>query len=183
MNKLLLAFACATAAFCSQAAYLMWQIGTDTVAADTYLSENLNQADLAAGNYYAQVKVGTKDADLKSYTAVNRDDVETSWGLVGGTAATGDNRYQTVDLGTMTGDGYSYYIEIAKYVDGNYEGVARSQTMTYAELVNNNFVGTDLDIPNLATWQGAGPYTVPEPTSALMVMIGLACLGLKRRKL
>ena len=84
------------------------------------------------------------------------------------------------------GDNYSYYIEIISKEPGlPYEQVAKSTMKTYTELVtaNPNVIYTsELDVPKLAAWTG-GTYTAaPEPTSGLLVLIGVGLLGLKRKR-
>lgn len=82
------------------------------------------------------------------------------------------------------GKNYSYYIEII--ASGLlYSKVATSTTMTYADLVASNpkvIYTSEMSVPSLAAWTG-GTYTAaPEPTSGLLVLIGVGLLGLKRKR-
>ena len=84
------------------------------------------------------------------------------------------------------GKNYSYYIEIISNASGlPYSKVATSTTMTYADLVASDpkvIYTSEMSVPSLAAWTG-GTYTAaPEPTSGLLVLIGVGLLGLKRKR-
>ena len=62
--------------------------------------------------------------------------------------------------------------------------VAQSATMTYAELAAKNYIdtGSSISIPSIENaWHGT-PYAVPEPTSAMLVMVGFGLMALKRKE-
>ena len=86
------------------------------------------------------------------------------------------------DLSSYHKEGYSYYIELMS----DTTTVAVSQGLTYADSLAkvSQTLGGDAVSggSQLALWSGGSAYAVPEPTGALLVMIGAAMLGLKRRK-
>lgn len=74
--------------------------------------------------------------------------------------------------------GYSFYIEL---MNSSGSVVGHSESATYSELAAN--ITTDaLDFATVDVWHG-GTYSVPEPTSGVLMLIGLAGLALKRRKI
>lgn len=81
---------------------------------------------------------------------------------------------------------YSYYIEIISNASGlPYSKVATSTTKTYADLVTSDpkviYTGSELEVPKLTAWTGGSYTAAPEPTSGLLVLIGVGLLGLKRK--
>lgn len=80
----------------------------------------------------------------------------------------------------VTGISGSFYIELFNFVDGTATSVATSETRSYSELLALGAISdTLLSIPT--AWTG-GTYSVPEPTSGVLMLLGLAGLALKRRK-
>ena len=79
------------------------------------------------------------------------------------------------------GDGwsnYSFYVEVMR----SSGGVVATSEQKYGNL--DKFIGdTNLlsTVPMAQVWHG-GTIVVPEPTSGFLMMVGLALLGLKRRK-
>ena len=80
----------------------------------------------------------------------------------------------------------SYYIELVNY-DSAYKTVWTSQTsaMTYDQLSGLHAINlnTPLNgIANAAMFTGTAVVGTPEPTSGLLLLMGFAMLGLKRKK-
>ena len=152
MKKVLLGVAFVFSALCSHAAYLYWQI---------------DQSQLT--------DAGIKEGDWATLYATTGD--PSSRIFVDG-GAIGAERQISVDA--YEGGGYSFYVEILNY-DNAVVGVSTENT-SYADLLaENSIVDTTLDVPMVTVWHG-GAIAVPEPTSGFLMMVGLALLGLKRRK-
>lgn len=170
MKKLLFGLLIIGASFAAQAEFLYWQVTQDTIKASTFLSENLEQGV----TYFGQLRYGV-GTDYLNYSTYDE---------VMGAIPSGEK--VLVDLDVLAGNptANSYYIEILKYDDVKHDfiGVAKSEVTSYADLSQNGFVGSELSLPSLKAWTGGVGYTVPEPTSALMMLFGMAFLGLKRRK-
>ena len=90
------------------------------------------------------------------------------------------------ELGTENWSSYTFYIELLQW-EGDLETghevrMGVSATSTYEDLVSNHHVlGSGLTIPsNLVVW-APQTSTVPEPSSGLLLLLGGACLLLRRR--
>lgn len=140
------------AALASQASVLWWQVDA------TDYSGLPNVDGVGAVYLYA-----TKDGQSNH--------VQT--GLVGET--------WSFDMSKVDYSGYSFYIEAVNYGQAPNVAVARSETKSYAEL-SGHITSSLSQIPQLNAWHGGTYSAVPEPTSGFLMMVGLALLGLKRRK-
>lgn len=169
---LVLAFAVVSAAV-AQASYLYWQTGTAT---------EFNGHAITGYNLYATA--GGESALVSGIMDAEGD-------LVGDMSASGgyaaDSKY-VVDVSSYADGNYSFYVEVIGYDasvfgEGNTGAIAVSETATYANLVQSGAIqtaGIALSIPQM--WTG-GAVSAPEPTSAILMLLGLAGLALKRRKI
>ena len=178
MKNFLIAGLVMLAATAAQASYLYWQV--NAIDLDSAIAEYntkfkpatmLSQDDIS-GAHLVQVDGNGKLTTLGSVAKSDFGEKQQSAAL-------------PIDV-TTVGNNYSYYIEIISNAPGlPYEQVAKSTMMTYNDLVtaNPNVIYTsELSVPSLAAWTG-GTYTAaPEPTSGLLVLIGVGLLGLKRKR-
>ena len=75
---------------------------------------------------------------------------------------------------------YSFSVELGTFNDnGDWVIAAISGTETYAQL--SGYISEQLDIPDATRWS-PNAFAAPEPTSGLLTLMGLALLGLKRKK-
>lgn len=86
-----------------------------------------------------------------------------------------------VDVSSFESGSYVYFIELVNFENAKAH-VAYGEAMTYADMVQKEYVDTGLSVSPTAIWHGGNFNAVPEPTGALMVLFGMAFLGLKRRK-
>jgi len=175
MKKVIIGFCVTLAALASQANYLWWQVDG---------SEN-GMGDIA---YYIKEELNLSSDDVAArVVAVDEN------GHVQGTSATAgfiDEWYtapnQTVDLSSF-GDGYtgySYYVEIVKASDSSY--IAKNKEAQQYNSLSGSITETLSDLPSVQTvWHGggAGGYAAaPEPTSAVLLLLGVAGLALRRKQ-
>lgn len=170
MKKLLtFAFAVAAATM-AQASYLYWQTSSDaSFNGHEILGYNLY---VNTGSGFNKITSGILDADGDAVSPLPTN------GLTGG--------YQYIVDVSGYSDSHSFYVEMIGYDTAVYSGdgigvIGVGETTTYADLVSKGSIltaGTALSIPT--AWTG-GTASAPEPTSAVLMLIGLAGLALKRR--
>ena len=178
MKKALFSLFVLMAAFSSQAAYLYWQVGNltgiDDVTSGYAKATNGTGEPVTLTSYYLyQDEAG--NLEWKPYT----DDANI-------TVSSETQFAAFIDESSNVGDGWSYYVELAN----DTETVARSTSIEYGSddyLAYTSAASSSAELPDAQsaeTWHasGASGYTpVPEPTSAILMMFGMAFLGLKRK--
>lgn len=164
MKKLSVLFVAICAGMAANASYLYWQ-----VAASDY--QNITEPGrVTAVNVWA-VNTATKD---KSYV----DGYRVESGTVNMSQA------QMIDVSAFSSGSYSFYIELANYSSG-YQNLGNTVEQTpYADMVTKNYIlEKPLSVSQAVAWHGGSSgYAAPEPTSGLLMLLGVAALGLKRRK-
>ena len=180
MKKITVASFALVCACVANAAYLNWQVDSassgltyDTSADKYYFNGN----EVTGAKVVAQADNGGARYDLTTESAVSGNTLSNPVGIA--TAVGSESLY--ANLSTYT-EGYSYYIELMS----DNTTIAVSQGLTYSDnlAVISQTLGGDAVSggSQLARWSGGSAYAVPEPTGALLVLIGAAMLGLKRRK-
>ena len=153
-------------------------------AEDSYLYWMVGE-DAAGGIQYDAVAVSAFTGDdagslLTLYYGNGNPVVESDGKFVGKDSATsGLPLYAS--LGNLMGENYSYVVELFL---GN-ELVGQSEVLGYASAMSAGNIATATSagsLPGLATWSPASFRSVPEPTSALLALLGFAALALRRGK-
>ena len=85
----------------------------------------------------------------------------------------------TISLADI-GQDSTFYVELVNFESQNV--LARSDTATYSDIAGSLFTDELSAVNSVQAWHGSNYKAVPEPTSGFLMMVGLALLGLKRRK-
>ena len=190
--KLIMAAVAGLVGLVASADVLYWQVNNaaadaENATKDTYSYAILRAQDQSGNQYYVSENVDM--AGENAGPAVSRDYFG-SGAYVGGVMDAA-KILSTAD-GTSFGSsgdsltGLSFFLELYNS-SGNWVGQT-SPLKTYQELVNNgtisdfnaNFSGVNAALGSAV----AGSYqSVPEPTSGLLMLVGLGALALRRRKI
>lgn len=178
MKKFLI-FALAMSSYAASASVLLWlvdssaesTVGTWTDAKVGYLaSENHDSGPLK------YIKIGGQAIDSSSW------DYQLSSGDIAGIVE--DDHFALADLSGITaGNPNSQYYFIELYNNGNLVGYTAKGVIGSAL---SDYIKEWSDLSNMTqsmTGWGGAPFTaVPEPTSGMLMLLGMALLGLRRKK-
>ena len=166
MNKFLIVVVAVAVSSLSFGGLLFWEV--DTAAVSDAGIENWSYASL----YYVD----------GNNTSTKLDN------LVGGYDGTAQKLsadiFSSALVAAQLGDGassWSFYVEL--YNSAN-AAVGKSETLSYAEL--NAYIKESVDMSNLADiqrWSGGDYTAVPEPTSAVLLMLGMALTAFRRKRI
>ena len=187
MKKALLLTTVFALACSAKASYLIWQVNSsDGSAIDGWNAAILYQVAGGAGSIstWNNNKIDPMSGanSVANNYLVNGTTIDNS--SIGSVVATMPAGV-SVAAAITGGSAYAYYIELVNY-DFDSDTVnyvhARSDAVSYANL--NSSITDSLSITTIANvtpWHGGGYSAVPEPTSGLMLLLGAAMLGLRRK--
>ena len=180
MKKFMIAAAIVCVAAMSQAAQVTWGNGSTSKIVGLDGSTAITAANASAWNLNIQLMmVGDTDTAVASASAISSmsagviDSSKTVWSYTYDTDATNGDKFYV--LLTMTVDGKNYEMKI----DNNWAIAATDNTgkdtFTWA-------AGTYGGLSETATVGKWSVAAVPEPTSGLLLLLGVAGLALKRKR-
>ena len=182
MKKLIIALAALTAVLATNAAVVDWKYEINGAAggsATEYVGYNVYLVEKAY--YDALTKVTAEsitDHALQSATV--------AWESSSGRGSSKKNVFSTpakaYSVGDTTGTTYDYYLVLVdaageNYNTASYSYTARDESASYTDDDITHSVASS----SLAMTKFAPSSDVPEPTSGLLVLLGVAGLALRRR--
>ncbi len=188
MKKLFIAAAAIALAIGAQAASCSWKTGTTVKAPGE--DGTFTSANAASGTLSMYVWIVTESVyNSTSLDSIASKDVSTATASkTGAGGSTGATVSTTINDWTADQDNPVYALILTKYKSGDVEGYIANKAVG-----NINGSGTGGTVNNLAKnlggtggtaisgWSGIGG-DVPEPTSGILMLVGLGALALRRRK-
>ena len=189
MKKLIVAACAVVSAIALNAASVSWQATKGALydGADT-------PAKLTAGEAYLVFVTSTytQDSIVEAFATANGDKAATltamGTSVATGTAAidAGTSRPAGTSTYSLTADGTAYFVVF----NGDKMYVSATTDVTYDALTTEGsaLFSTSLSSSSKTTFQAAdgysaaGWYAVPEPTSGLLMLLGMAGLALRRKR-
>ena len=197
MKKLVVAAAVVCAAVISQGAAMKWQSGTingmnaDGSFNSTAVGASIVQAvvwesasaisGLSAGDLYASYVAGTTDSLITGASVYPKASTAKGVVNVGGTTSyTAGNSVYAAILYVLT-DGAGNDLG---YIENYATATAGATAVTVGDLAayNGGSVGGTPQGAAITGWTKLGGSPVPEPTSGLLMLLGVAGLALRRRR-
>ena len=180
MKKLIAILAVAlTAGAFADDSYLYWMLGSSVSLTD---AKTGNVTESFTGYKYAKVGMVDSDGKTQGYLSLyTPSDLTTGSAAILRNESASVTSYAKLNANAAT-SGYSYYIELLNDA-GTFVGRS-SQVLDYAGL-SSYLTSFGVSTPASAAWSPSAFTTaapIPEPTSGLLLLLGLAGLALKRKR-
>lgn len=157
-------------------------------------------ADAGDGTTVTAGQLGVTDARLRyqsddglssgylSFFSINDDGSVTvldGSGNLGGAHGVGLPAEYFADLSELSGTAYSFVLELGNWENGKWARTSmESEQVSYYTLAANKHISSWAEeAPSYGTpWTPGGFQVVPEPSSGLMILLGVMALGLRRKR-
>ena len=162
MKKLIVSLFVISIAHFARASYLYWQVDAGNTSVD---SSTFNAARISVVGVSGSYLADYYDSTATVFNAPGSGSVSLTFN---------DTNYGV--------EGFSYFIELGNYNNSDFD-TKYVYTVSYSEAASKGWIDTSsMDIQRATqNWSGVA-YAVPEPTGAMLLVIGMAMLGLKRKK-
>ncbi len=184
--------ACVTVFLAAQAgASVLWWETNEPEDIKVENADGTTTTAAALGVTDVRIRVSGGDAGDDTYLQMAYFDPSTGGLVIGNTPGSTVVEVPTYDVYAYLGpDGggyndaaYSFAIELGNWHDGTWTVLAESEVATYSALAGHIAPGGGgLDVPYALPWNPQHYFApVPEPGTALLIVLGCAVLALRRR--
>ena len=178
MRKIFILAMAMAASFAANASYLYWQVSTDDYTAKEWSTAKIMLAEGTVNNYS-----GGTSQSVVGYLNAEGGYTEYAYGSSG--VGPMDGMAYVANFSSATSGAWSYWVELyngAQCVGVSQIGYISDASSPTAPLYSSaaSLTASLTSVPTAAIWHG-GTYSVPEPTSAMLMLFGAAFLGLKRK--
>lgn len=192
MKKLMMAVAIVCAAVCAQAATANWKVSAANIFNGTGSTDA--SAKFSGTAYFFDATAKTQEALFEDFAANTGMNFAAATGyLASGTVASGvinantaANQFSKFDQGSGTHDFYIAIVNGDNIYLSDTKSVAAGSTDSAVTITFGSQNATTLPKSSAAAlegYQGTGLWSVaPEPTSGLLMLIGMGALALRRRR-
>ena len=156
-----------------------------TVQADPLLYWMVDQGDDPISFDVARVAYSTDGGQtVAGYLNLVDENGNTSQAIAASSG--GDTAATWADINGLTGSQYSFFVELLSWNDSTsgWDRMGQSQAQTYDQLVSSGNIAPNalsIGTVTLDAWTGGG-VTIPEPSGALLMLVGGSLLALRRRR-
>ena len=179
MKKLLVTLEVLSMGVAASAASFTWKTGTGnqvylmntTDRAAELTAYLFSTATVSQADVYAAFAAGTSISTLTSTSTATTS----AQGAVNGSFEAAAGTEYTGYFAIVTNVGGTDYLYISSEATGTAPATG-SATLTFKEKATSQLAAST------GSYSGAGWYAVPEPTSGLLVLLGMAGLALKRKR-
>ena len=163
---------------------LWWLVNPGDTVEDWYGSESTIAA-IGATDARLRVDDGKGNSTYLNFLAwVDDGDGHVKQEEIGGAAGTFVPVEAWADLSAYSGAAYSFSVELGNIANGEWvKTLVSSAPVYYDWLKSNKHIGSwdDINADLTKPWKPSS-YSVPEPSSGLLMLIGGVLLALRRRK-
>jgi hypothetical protein len=167
MKKIMIALAAFGMAVSLHAASANWMVDLGTDQYDTWTCIVINGSDAGTlAGYLTDGKISDFNAGLAT---ADKKTAVLDWGFAGDLFSNAADQYSVIMYDTLNAGDTFYYIAGDSTVDFQYTPPAQQNGELYWDM--SSFSSSTV-----------GTQSVPEPTSGLLMLVGLAGLALRRRR-
>ena len=179
------------AAAAAEGEVLWWMVGPDfgsITAKNTEGGKDTTAAELGVTDVRVRYESTDGSVGYLSFFGLNEDGSVTVYDgstKLGGEYGMGLPAEYFGDLSGLSGASYSFVVELGNYSDGRWTRTSmESEKVSYDTLLAQKHITAWQNAsPSYGTPWVAGNYSVvPEPTSGLLTVLGIAFLALRRRR-
>lgn len=188
MKKLMLMLAVAACAAIAQASTVKWNVtniyGVDSEGA----GQTASSSRPTAGNYYVLCLLTSEMSLADAQTAISKNDIASIAGKAtyqGPTTGTGMYASSYFDGGWGANDTVGIYAVVlnASSIDkATYATVGSVASYTFADSAEDKALQVNMKTATQGSWSAVSSSAVPEPTSGLLMLLGMAGLALRRKR-